>query len=96
MLNLLNLIFMNNFGIVLIGLIMLTLAVLIADRLIGEREIQIRDALETQEIAERIRPLGKINIIPQLPKINPTNIPAIRYIIPINNPSTIASMYLTL
>lgn len=51
---------MKNFYAVLIGLIALTLAVLIADKLIGEREIKTRDPLETQAIAERIRPLGQI------------------------------------
>ncbi|CAK0749255.1 hypothetical protein CCP3SC5AM1_150019 [Gammaproteobacteria bacterium] len=51
---------MNNFNAVFIGLIALTISVLIADKLIGERGFQIHDPLETRMIAEHIGPPGQI------------------------------------
>ncbi|CAK0758249.1 hypothetical protein CCP3SC15_230002 [Gammaproteobacteria bacterium] len=53
---------MNNFNAILIGLVVLAMAVWVADNIIGTRGPGTPSPMEAQAIAERIRPLGQIKI----------------------------------
>ncbi|CAK0743524.1 hypothetical protein CCP3SC1_130028 [Gammaproteobacteria bacterium] len=54
--------FVNDFNAILIGLIALAVSVFVADKIIGERGPGTPNPAETQAIAERIRPLGQVNV----------------------------------
>lgn|GEM_PF-2774841 len=69
---------MNNFNAILIGLIVLATSVFIADKIIGDRG-GTPSLVEAQAIAERIRPLGQVNMAPPTPPqaVMPTTTPAL-------------------